>query len=69
MITTATDTKTLCASGLVVKFNVAIVEPRVRFSAGACLSLLPPGPSFWPRGSCFGPGRYWGGFREVGGAV
>ena len=26
----------LSASGLVVKFNVAIVEPRVRFSAGAC---------------------------------
>ena len=25
------------ASGLVVKFNVAIVEPRVRFSAGAFL--------------------------------
>ena len=32
----------LCASGLVVKFNVAIVEPRVRFSAGACPTLLPP---------------------------
>ena len=31
-----------CASGLVVKFNVAIVEPRVRFSAGACPTLLPP---------------------------
>ena len=25
-----------------VKFNVAIVEPRVRFSAGACPTLLPP---------------------------
>ena len=25
-----------------VKFNVAIVEPRVRFSAGACRTLLPP---------------------------
>ena len=36
------STKTLCASGLVVKFNVAIVEPRVRFSAGACPTLLPP---------------------------
>ena len=34
--------KKLCASGLVVKFNVAIVEPRVRFSAGACPTLLPP---------------------------
>ena len=34
--------KRLCASGLVVKFNVAIVEPRVRFSAGACPTLLPP---------------------------
>ena len=28
----------MCASGLVVKFNVAIVEPRVRFSAGAVFS-------------------------------
>ena len=35
-------TKKLGASGLVVKFNVAIVEPRVRFSAGACPTFLPP---------------------------
>ena len=42
MMTTPIDTKECCASGLVVKFNVAIVEPRVRFSAGACLTLLPP---------------------------
>ena len=33
-------TKICCASGLVAKFNIPIVEPRVRFPAGAgCLIL------------------------------
>ena len=32
---TTNECSNICASGLVVKFNVAIVEPRVRFSAGA----------------------------------
>ena len=40
----------ISASGLVVKSNVAIVGPRVRFTAGAFFLL------FWHQGSCFGTG-------------
>ena len=42
MLTRRLVTEKFCASGLVVKFNVAIVEPRVRFSAGACVFFSPP---------------------------
>ena len=49
------DTTTKCskirASGLLVKFNVAIVEPRVRFSAGAFLFVLASGELLW---CCYG---------------
>ena len=45
---TATIRSKISASGLVVKSNVAIVGPRVRFTAGAFFLL------FWHQGSCFG---------------
>ena len=35
LLTHSGDTASACASGLVVKSNVAIVGPRVRFPAGA----------------------------------
>ena len=53
------EKRILRASGLVVKFNVAIVEPRVRFSAGAFIFC------FGIRGVVMVPGRSGGRYGEV----